>query len=215
MNSNVSDVKKKLQFSHINSDLSIDMKTKVVQHVESEWIREWKSESVRVRHWESEIVWEWLVRGREWLLSIDMKTKVVQYDESEWMRDCEIVRVRVWESESVREWECERVIWFPAFVWHSDIFFLSSQCSRSWNSSPIFTFTSSIIEHNEHSLINTSTIQPPLLSSKSRWRFFNQNIDKFVWNKWPESLSPARIFSSPLINTSLKSVYYIEARFHN
>ena len=109
-----------------------------------------------------------------------------------------MTRVRVWESDLV-----------PSFCLTFRHFFLSSRCSRSWNSSPIFTFTSSIIEHNEHSLINTSTIQPPLLSSKSRWRFFNQNIDKFVWNKWPESLSPARIFSSPLINTSLKSVYYM------
>ena len=49
--------------------LSIDMKTKVVQHVESEWMRDCKS--VRVRKSESEKVWEWL-------LSIDMKTKVVQ-----------------------------------------------------------------------------------------------------------------------------------------
>ena len=51
---------------------SIDMKTKVVQHVKSEWkseMREW-DESVRV--------WEWL-------LSIEMKTKVVQHVKSEWM----------------------------------------------------------------------------------------------------------------------------------
>ena len=34
--------------------LSIDMKTKVVQHVESEWMREWKSESETMREWESE-----------------------------------------------------------------------------------------------------------------------------------------------------------------
>ena len=156
----------------------------------------------RVSEWESERarVWEWdIERVRK------CESERVTFEHRHENKSCS-----VW-----REWECERVIWFPAFVWHSDIFFLSSQCSRSWNSSPIFTFTSSIIEHNEHSLINTSTIQPPLLSSKSRWRFFNQNIDKFVWNKWPESLSPARIFSSPLINTSLKSVYYIEARFHN
>ena len=37
--------------------LSIDIKTKVVQHVESDWMREWKSE--RVRACESESVWEW------------------------------------------------------------------------------------------------------------------------------------------------------------
>ena len=198
------------------------MKTKLVQHVESDWMRDWKS--VRVRKSENE-------RVRE-CESVRVTFEHKHENKScsacgEWVNE----RVKEWECESERvtfehrhenkscsvwrEWECERVIWFPAFVWHSDIFFLSSQCSRSWNSSPIFTFTSSIIEHNEHSLINTSTIQPPLLSSKSRWRFFNQNIDKFVWNKWPESLSPARIFSSPLINTSLKSVYYIEARFHN
>ena len=38
--------------------LSIDMKTKLVQHVESDWMRDWKSvrvrECVRVRAWECE-----------------------------------------------------------------------------------------------------------------------------------------------------------------
>ena len=36
--------------------LSIEMKTKVVQHVESHWMRDWKS--VRVRKSESEREWE-------------------------------------------------------------------------------------------------------------------------------------------------------------
>ena len=31
-------------------------------------------------------------------------------------------RVREWKSERVKEWKSERVIWFPAFVWRSDIF---------------------------------------------------------------------------------------------
>ena len=37
--------------------LSLDMKTKVVQHVEREWMREW--ESVRVWECESARVWKW------------------------------------------------------------------------------------------------------------------------------------------------------------
>ena len=37
--------------------LSIDMKTKIAQQVEREWMREW--ESVRVREGESERVWKW------------------------------------------------------------------------------------------------------------------------------------------------------------
>ena len=114
--------------------LCIDLKTKVVQHVESECMRDWKS--VRVRECESE---------RELLLSLDMKTKVVQHVKREWMREWESERAREWESKWVREWllsiamktkvvqhvesgwmrECESVrkhSWFPAFVWHSDIF---------------------------------------------------------------------------------------------
>ena len=64
----------------------------------------------------------------EWHLSLDMKTKVVQHIKREWMRECESARVwecesvRVWECEIVRVWDSESVIWFPAFVWHSDIF---------------------------------------------------------------------------------------------
>ena len=54
--------------------LKTDMKTKVVHHVGSEWMRKWK-------------------RVRVWLLSIDMKTKVVQHIESEWMREWESVLV--------------------------------------------------------------------------------------------------------------------------
>ena len=59
--------------------------------------------------------------NKQWLLSIDMKTKVVQHVESEWMREWKSERVKELESERMRE--CERVIWFPAFVWHSDIFY--------------------------------------------------------------------------------------------
>ena len=65
--------------------LSIDMKTKLVQHVKSDWMRHWKS----VKVWECESV-----KVREWFLSIDMKTKVVQHVESAWMRDWKSVRVR-------------------------------------------------------------------------------------------------------------------------
>ena len=83
--------------------LSIDMKTKLVQHVESDWMRDWKS--VRVRKSEiareSESEWDW-----GWVLSIEMKTKVVQHVKSDWMRDWMSVR------KSEREWECDLV---PSF----------------------------------------------------------------------------------------------------
>ena len=88
-------------FAYKQRLLSIEMKTKLVQHVESDWMRDWKSG--RVRKSESE-------RVCEWLLSIDMKTKVVQHVEREWMS------ASVWKSVRVREFQ------FPAFVWHSDIF---------------------------------------------------------------------------------------------
>ena len=84
-------------FAYKQRLLSIEMKTKLVQHVESEWMRDWKS-----------------VRLREWLLNIDMKTKVVQHVESEWKS--ESVRVRHWDMR-VWEWESERVrVW----EWESD-----------------------------------------------------------------------------------------------
>ena len=76
--------------------LSIEMKTKVVQHVKSDWMRDWMSVRVRkieiVRESESEKVCGWV-------LSIDMKTKVVQHVESEWMREWK--SERVWESDLV------------------------------------------------------------------------------------------------------------------
>ena len=74
--------------------LSIEMKTKLVQHVEREWMRDWKS--VRVRKSESEIARESDYKYS--LLSLHMKTKVVQ-------------NVQTFIHS-----------WFPAFVWHSDIF---------------------------------------------------------------------------------------------
>ena len=78
--------------------------------------REWLNERMR----ECEIAREWeceSVKVREWFLSIDMITKVIQHVESEWMRE--------WKSERVREWESVREIWFPAFVWRSDIFIIT------------------------------------------------------------------------------------------
>ena len=39
--------------------LSIEMKTKVVQHVKSDSMRDWVWEWERVRQWESERKWEW------------------------------------------------------------------------------------------------------------------------------------------------------------
>ena len=84
-------------FAYKQRLLSLEIKTKLVQHVESEWMRDWKSvrvrECVRVRVW-------------EWLLSIEMKTEVVQHVKSDSMRDWKSVRVR--KSERVREWESER-----------------------------------------------------------------------------------------------------------
>ena len=44
-------------FAYKQRLLSIEMKTKLVQHVESDWMRDWKS--VRVRKSESEREWEW------------------------------------------------------------------------------------------------------------------------------------------------------------
>ena len=99
-------------FIYTEWHLSLDMKTKVVQHVESDWMRDWKS--VRVRKSESEIARE-SEKVWGWVLSIEMKTKVVQNVKSDWMRDW----MRVRKSEIVRE--SEGVIWFPAFVWHSEI----------------------------------------------------------------------------------------------
>ena len=102
-------------FSNKQWVFSIEMKTKLVQHVESDWMRDWKSVRVRkseseiARESESEKVWGWV-------LSIEMKTKVVQHVKSDWMRDWMSVRVRkseiVRESESEREWECDLV---PSF----------------------------------------------------------------------------------------------------
>ena len=90
--------------------LSIEIKTKVVKHVESDWMRDWKS--VRVRKSESERGWEWesvrigwcgwgpkktiaIFSNKQWVFSIEMKTKLVQHVESDWMRDWKSVRVRV------------------------------------------------------------------------------------------------------------------------
>ena len=107
--------------------LSIDMKTKVVQHVKSEWMREEEERSLQVlspsivskyclqnkscsacREWVNEKVWEWeSEKMREWLLSIVMKTKVVHHvprnNEREREREREWERVRERESERVSE----------------------------------------------------------------------------------------------------------------
>ena len=70
--------------------LSLDMKTKVVHHVEREWMREWKFWKYW-KYWKTESVW---------LLSINMKTKVVQHVQRDWMRDWQSERLTVWEYES-------------------------------------------------------------------------------------------------------------------
>ena len=52
--------------------LSIDIKTKVVQHAESEWMR--------VRHWESEIVWEWESDFWAWKQKLFSMTRVCEWE---------------------------------------------------------------------------------------------------------------------------------------
>ena len=97
--------------------LSIDMKTKVVQHVESDWMRDWKS--VRVRERECVRVRAWECESDLWAsMSIDMKTsQIVRECESERMRECECERVREFFKTFLRNY-----FWFPAFVWRSDIY---------------------------------------------------------------------------------------------
>ena len=80
-------------FTYKQSIITIDMKTKVVLHVESAWIREWKSESVR---------------------ECECERETFEYrHENKSCPSC-----REWECERVREFS-----WFPAFVWRSDIFY--------------------------------------------------------------------------------------------
>ena len=74
--------------------LSIDMKTKVVQHVESDWMRDWKS--VRVRKSESEREWEW-------------ESVRVSFEHRHENKSCS-------EHSNIIHSR------FPAFVWRSDIF---------------------------------------------------------------------------------------------
>ena len=93
--------------------LSIEMKTKLVQHVESDWMREWES----VRVWECESVRVWECESERVIFEHRHENKSCSAC-WEWVNE----RVKEWESERMRE--CERVIWFPAFVWGSDIFLL-------------------------------------------------------------------------------------------
>ena len=100
--------------------LCIDMKTKVVQHVESEWMREWKSESETLREWES-------VRMRE------CESERVTFEHRHENKSCSVwrewVNERVRDCETVREWENERVREWPGSQLLSDVqTFFSCEC---------------------------------------------------------------------------------------
>ena len=74
--------------------LSIDMKTKVVQHVESEWMREWKSEIV----WECESereTFEHRHENKNWSCPNDQH-KHLTYDM--WHVKCDIAHVTMWQT---------------------------------------------------------------------------------------------------------------------
>ena len=74
---------------------SVDMKTKVVQNVESEWMR-------------------------EWLLSIDMKTKVVQHVPRIILSVFKVFKFSGFQLLNFSSFQ--KHSWSPVFVWHSDIF---------------------------------------------------------------------------------------------
>ena len=130
--------------------MSMDMKTKLVQHVESDWMRDWKGvrvrECVRVRAWECESV----------------RVTFEHRDENKSCSACrQWVNERLKECESEREWVCEKVTFEhrhenkscsacqkSAFVWHSDIFgigvyLFSYKWSLSFFSFFFFSFFSS------------------------------------------------------------------------
>ena len=91
--------------------MSIDMKTKLAQHVRRDWMRHWKS----VKVWECESVRVW-----------ECESVRVTFEHSHENKSCSACGE--WLNERMRE--CENVTkhsWFPAFVWHSDIFYLLSK----------------------------------------------------------------------------------------
>ena len=91
------EVKKSIAiFGYKQRLLSIEMKTKLVQHVESDWMRDWKSvrvrECVRVRAWECESV----------------RVTFEHRDENKSCSACqEWFNERLKECESEKEWESE------------------------------------------------------------------------------------------------------------
>ena len=86
-------------FTYKQRLLSIDMKTKLVQHVESEWMRDWKS--VRVR--ERECV---RVRASE---CESVRVTFEHRDENKSCSACqEWFNERLKECESEKEWDSER-----------------------------------------------------------------------------------------------------------
>ena len=102
-------------FAYKQRILSIEMKTKLVQHVKSEWMRDWKS--VRVR----ESVWEW---ERE-----SVRVTFEHRDENKSCSACpEWVNERVQVLQVLQILQVLKVLqnsWFPAFVWLSEIFYIS------------------------------------------------------------------------------------------
>ena len=97
---------------------------------------------------------------------------------SDWMRESMSVRVR--KSEIVRESESESVIWFPAFVWRSDISFcIWAPKGKNWVGGPqnnthggpkiasvlvIFGFSVGVQKSNYYQNIHPSRILPPGLN---------------------------------------------------
>ena len=118
--------------------------------------REWLNE--RLKECESEKEWEW-DSEREWEWE-SVRVSFEHRDENkscsacqEWLNErlneCESEKEwesdREWEWEWGRERESESVIWFPAFVWHSDIFLYTygtkaagREKITSWARGPLF-----------------------------------------------------------------------------
>ena len=101
--------------------LSIDMKTKIVQHVEREWMREWESarvwecESVRVRECESERV---TFEPRH-----ENKSCSACHKDQTWQPD----NVTTWQPYNLTTWQPDNLTnWhFWAYTWKQKLFSMS------------------------------------------------------------------------------------------
>ena len=90
--------------------------------------REWLNE--RLKECESEKEWEW-DSEREWEWE-SVRVSFEHRDENKSCSACqEWLNERLNECESEKEWDSESVIWFPAFVWRSDIFLVSTALSSA------------------------------------------------------------------------------------